>query len=128
MAYDEGLAQRLREVLQSERDIAEKRMFGGLVFMFRGYMFVGITGELLMARVGPDDYEQALSRPHVRVMDFTGKPMRGYVYVDPRGLRRTRISRTGSGAAIDSCSRCRQRRPDESPALIDLSSYAGRCA
>ncbi|PKO53119.1 MAG: RNA methyltransferase [Betaproteobacteria bacterium HGW-Betaproteobacteria-21] len=86
MAYDEGLAQRLREVLQSERDIAEKRMFGGLVFMLRGYMFVGITGELLMARVGPDDYEQALSRPHVRVMDFTGKPMRGYVYVDPPGF------------------------------------------
>ncbi|AWI76616.1 RNA methyltransferase [Parazoarcus communis] len=86
MAYDEGLAQRLREVLQSERDIAEKRMFGGLAFMSRGYMFVGITGELLMARVGPDDYEQALSRPHVRVMDFTGKPMRGYVYVDPPGF------------------------------------------
>lgn len=88
MPYDEGLAERLREVLQSHRDITERKMFGGLAFMSRGYMFIGITGEALMARVGPEDYQQALSRPHVRVMDFTGKPMKGYVYVDPPGFER----------------------------------------
>jgi len=86
MPYDEGLAERLREVLQSERSIAEKKMFGGLAFMSHGHMFVGIVGDTLMARVGPGYYEQALSRPHVREMDFTGKPMKGYVFVDPAGF------------------------------------------
>ena len=86
MSYDEGLAERLRDALDSHRGISEKKMFGGLAFMSRGYMFVGITGDILMARIGPDYYEQALSRPHVRVMDFTGKPMKGYVFVDPPGF------------------------------------------
>ena len=86
MSYDEGLAERLREALQSKRDISEKKMFGGLAFMSRGYMFIGITGDILMARVGPEYYQRALSRPHVRVMDFTGKPMKGYVFVDPPGF------------------------------------------
>lgn len=86
MSYDEGLAERLREALQSQRDISEKKMFGGLAFMSRGYMFIGITGDILMARIGPEYYEQALSRPHVRVMDFTGKPMKGYVFVDSPGF------------------------------------------
>ena len=69
MAYDQGLAERLRELLQDHAGIAEKKMFGGLCFLSRGYMFVGIVGEALMARVGPDAYEKALCRPHVRVMD-----------------------------------------------------------
>ncbi|MFZ1728623.1 MAG: TfoX/Sxy family protein [Bacteroidota bacterium] len=85
MAYDEGLAQRLREILQSEKGIVEKKMFGGLAFMSRDYMFVGILGEVLMARVGPEYYTEALERPHVREMDFTGRPMKGYVFVDPDG-------------------------------------------
>ncbi|MBI4290618.1 MAG: TfoX/Sxy family protein [Betaproteobacteria bacterium] len=86
MAYDEGLAERLREVLQSQRGISERKMFGGLAFMNRGYMFVGIVGDVLMARVGPEYYREALSRPYVREMDFTGKPMKGYVFVDPPGF------------------------------------------
>jgi TfoX/Sxy family transcriptional regulator of competence genes len=86
MAYDEGLAERLREALQLNRGVTEKKMFGGLAFMSRGYMFIGIVGDVLMARVGPEHYEQALSRPHARVMDFTGKPMKGYVFVDPAGF------------------------------------------
>jgi hypothetical protein len=86
MSYDEGLAERLREVLVSKRGITEKRMFGGLAFLSQGYMFVGISGDVLMARVGPDYYETALSLPNVRVMDFTGKPMKGYVFVDPPGF------------------------------------------
>jgi hypothetical protein len=86
LAYDEGLAERLREVLRSQRGISEKKMFGGLAFLNRGYMFVGIVGDVLMARVGPEYYQEALSRPHVREMDFTGKPMKGYVFVDPPGF------------------------------------------
>jgi hypothetical protein len=85
MAFDEGLAQRLREILQSEKGIVEKKMFGGLAFMSRNYMFVGILGDVLMARVGPDYHAEALGRAHVREMDFTGRPMRGYVFVDPPG-------------------------------------------
>ena len=85
MPFDEGLAERVREVLAEDRRIGEKKMFGGLAFLCRGYMFVGILGETLMARVGPAGYDQALSRPHVRPMDFTGRPMKGYVFVDPPG-------------------------------------------
>jgi TfoX/Sxy family transcriptional regulator of competence genes len=90
MAYDEGLAERLRETFPERAGIAEKKMFGGLCFLARGHMFVGIVGGTLMARVGPAAYEKALRRPHARVMDFTGKPMRGYVFVDPSGFAEDR--------------------------------------
>lgn len=90
MAYDEGLAERLRELLQDRPGIGEKKMFGGLCLLSRGHMFVGIVGEALMARVGPAAYEKALTRPHARPMDFTGKPMRGYVFVDPPGFEEDR--------------------------------------
>ena len=86
MAYDPGLAQRIRELLQPRHDVVEKKMFGGIAFMLRGHMFVGIAGDALMARVGPDRHAEALARRHVRAMDFTGRPMKGYVFVDPPGL------------------------------------------
>jgi hypothetical protein len=86
MAFDEGLAERLREALAERRGITEKKMFGGLAFMSRGHMFVGVIGEKLMARVGPAEHAAALQRPHVREMDFTGRPMRGYVFVEPAGF------------------------------------------
>jgi TfoX/Sxy family transcriptional regulator of competence genes len=86
MAYDEGLAERLREAFHPLRGITERKMFGGIAFMSRGHMFVGIVGDTLMARVGPEQYEDALARPHVRTMDFTGKPMKGLVFVDPPGF------------------------------------------
>ena len=86
MAYDEGLAERLREVFRGRQGVSEKRMFGGVAFMVRGYMAVGIIGETLMVRVGPEQHAQVLRMPHVREMDFTGKPMKGYVYVDPAGF------------------------------------------
>lgn len=86
MAYDEKFAARLRNVFEGNLDISEKKMFGGLAFMCRGHMFVGIIGEDLMARVGPDHYLEALQQKHVREMDFTGKPMKGYVFVASEGL------------------------------------------
>ena len=86
MAFDEGLAQRVREALAGGPGITERRMFGGLAFLVDGKMFVGISGSKLMARVGVGRYQDALAVPHVRQMDFTGKPMKGYVYVDPAGL------------------------------------------
>ena len=61
-------------------------MFGGLAFMLSGNMLCGIAGDSLMARVGPRRYEEALARPHAREMDFTGRPLRGFVYVAPEGF------------------------------------------
>ncbi len=86
MAYDEGVAQRLREAFADRIDVAEKEMFGGIAFMLSGHMCCGVIGEILMARVGAQQYEEALSRPHVREMDFTGKPLKGFVYVEPEGF------------------------------------------
>lgn len=86
MAYDEGVAERLRDLFVDRPGITEKKMFGGLAFMYRGHMLVGIIDDSLMARVGPDGYAAVLKQPHVREMDFTGKPMKGYVYVDPAGF------------------------------------------
>ncbi len=90
MAYDEGLAERLRDFLRDRPGATEKKMFGGLCLLWRGHMFVGIVGEALMARVGPEAYEAALRRPHARVMDFTGRPMKGYVFIDPPGYEKDR--------------------------------------
>lgn len=87
MAFDAGLAQRVREVLASQPGVTERAMFGGLAFLVDGKMFVGINHTSLMARVGPERHADALAQPHVRPMDFTGRPMRGYVYIDAPGLR-----------------------------------------
>ncbi len=86
MAFDEGTAQRLRDAFTHRRGVSEKKMFGGVAFMLRGHMCCGVVGDVLMARVGPDQYDAALTRPHARKMDFTGKPMNGFVYVDPPGF------------------------------------------
>jgi TfoX/Sxy family transcriptional regulator of competence genes len=86
MAFDPGLAQRVREVVQHRSGISEKRMFGGLAFLVDGKMFVGIRESSLMARVGRERHDDALAMPHVRVMDFTGRPMQGYVYLDPPAI------------------------------------------
>lgn len=86
MAYDEGVAQRLREILVERTDVEEKKMFGGLAFMVRGHMCCGVLNDTLMARVGPEQYEDALAQPHAREMDFTGKPLKGFVYVSPAGF------------------------------------------
>ena len=87
MAYDEALAQRVRSVLSGKRGVTEKKMFGGLAFLHRGNMFVGITENTLMALAGPANYERALATRGAREMDFTGRPMRGYVFVDPAGIK-----------------------------------------
>lgn len=86
MAFDEGLAQRIRDHLGKRPDIDEKKMFGGLAFMARGHMAFGIIGDELMVRVGPDAYETALKEPHAREMTFTGRSMRGMVYVGAQGF------------------------------------------
>jgi TfoX/Sxy family transcriptional regulator of competence genes len=86
MPYDEGLAQRIRELLDDDARISEKRMFGGVVFLANGNMAAGIIRDELMVRVGPAAYDEALALPHARAMDFTGRPMRGFVQVAPAGF------------------------------------------
>jgi len=84
--FDAHLADRVRKLLGTRTDIEEKRMFGGLAFMIRGHMACGITGSTLMVRVAADDEKRLLSEPHVRPMDFTGRPLQGFLYVDPEGV------------------------------------------
>jgi hypothetical protein len=90
MAYDERLANRIRQALSGRRDIGERKMFGGLAFLCQGRMCCGIVGNDLMVRVPLDEFDAVLRRQHVRPMDFTGKPLRGFVYVSPSGLPRRR--------------------------------------
>lgn len=86
MAYEECVAERVREIVRGRQGITQRKMFGGLAFMSNGHMFIGVLGSTLMARIGTNEYEQALAMPHVREMDFTGKPMRGYVFIEPGGF------------------------------------------
>ena len=86
MTFDEGLAERVRDLISAEHSMSERKMFGGLCFMSSGHMCFGILGDEIMVRVGPDAYAQAVQLPHAREMDFTGRSMRGMVYVDPDGI------------------------------------------
>lgn len=86
MAYDEGLAERIRVETRQLADLTERKMFGGLAFMYQGNMAFGIVGEDLMVRVGPVAWTEALQLAHTREMDFTGRSMKGMVYVEPEGV------------------------------------------
>jgi len=97
MAYDEEVASRVRNALAKYAPIEEKKMFGGLAFMLRGHMCIGVIGDVLMVRVGLEGYKEALSKPHTREMDFTGKPLRGFVYVERAGFE----SAVGLGEWVD---------------------------
>ena len=88
MPYNHELADRVRDYLSQREEylIEEKKMFGGLAMMLNGNMCCGVVGEELMARVGPDRYEDCLKVEYVRQMDFTGKPLRGMVYIAAAGV------------------------------------------
>jgi hypothetical protein len=85
MTYSETLAARVRRVLSGRDDVAERPMFGGLTFMVGGHMCCGVNKDELIVRLRPADIDAALSRPHARRMDLTGRPMRGFVTVSPDG-------------------------------------------
>jgi len=87
MPYDERLAERTRAELSGWSGVEERRMFGGVAFLLRGNMCCGVTKDLLVLRLGPGGAELALSQPHTKEMDFTGKPMKGMVYVEAEGVR-----------------------------------------
>jgi TfoX/Sxy family transcriptional regulator of competence genes len=93
MAYDERLADRVRELLGERTDVTERRMFGGLTFMVAGHMCCGINTDELILRLAPKAEAAALNAPHARPMDFTGRPMRGSVTIAPSGLKPTALTR-----------------------------------
>ena len=88
MGLNEILAKRVEESLRGQRGITQKRMFGGLCFLHHGNMLCGIDNKgQLMVRVGSEQYEKALTMKHVKKMDFTGKPLKGMIYVKPGGIK-----------------------------------------
>src|SRR5947207_15712234 len=86
MAFDESLAQRIRDALARKKNIEEKKMFGGICFLINGNMLVGVWKDSLIARLGPDEGEEALLEPHVKEFDITGRAMKGWVLVAPAGF------------------------------------------
>ena len=82
MVYDESVAQRIREAIEGRDGLSERKMFGGLCLMLDGHMFAGVINDELMLRVGPENSDALLGLPGARPMDFTGKPMKGYIYVE----------------------------------------------
>jgi|SRR5688500_18375746 len=87
MAYNQKLADRIRERLTETKKVKEKEMMGGLTFMVNDKMCIGIIKDEMMCRIDPDMQEDALSKIGCRIMDFTGRPMKGYVMVDETGMK-----------------------------------------
>lgn len=107
MAYNERLAERIRDYFTRRKGVEEKRMFGGLCFMLNGHMCCGIEKDRLMVRVLADRYDTLLKKPHARKMDFTGRPLRGFLFINEAGYR------TASGLAswLDEAVQCATSKP-----------------
>jgi len=90
MAYDEHLADKVRDALEARTAFNEIKMFGGLCFTERGNMAVGVVNSDLMVRVGADAYDSLLSKPGARPMDFTKSTMKGFLFIGPDGWRTRR--------------------------------------
>ena len=88
MAVNEALVERVRQLMTGTSGLTERKMFGGICFSINGHMTCGVQQDDLVVRVGPDEQEKALSLKHTRPMDFTGRPMKGYVYVAVEGTMR----------------------------------------
>lgn len=87
MAFDERLAERIRKRLGNRKELAEKKMFGGIAFLLDGNMCVGVHKQDLIVRLDPEETDEALSQPHTRVFDLSGRPMKGWILVESSGLK-----------------------------------------
>jgi TfoX/Sxy family transcriptional regulator of competence genes len=94
VAYNEQLADRVREALSDRSDVEEKKMFGGLTFMVAGQMCCGVLKDDLIVRIEPTEFDALVAQPHVRAFDFSGRPMQGMVYVDNAALADPDVLRT----------------------------------
>ena len=101
MACDERLVERVRVALKGVRNTGERRMFGGVCFTLNGNMTLGVVKDELMVRVGPDRYDDMLKHRHARPMDFTGKPMKGYVFVAARGIKTVSALKAWARIGVD---------------------------
>ena len=86
MAFSEALAERIRQGLARRKNVEEKKMFGGIGFLLSGILLVGVWKDSLCVRLGPEQAEKALPEPHVKEFDITGRPMKGWVLVEPEGV------------------------------------------
>src|SRR5438105_1010318 len=86
MPFSEALAERFRQRLARRKNVVEKKMFGGVGFLLNGNMLVGVWKDSLIVRLGPDEGDEALKEPHVKKFDITGRPMKGWVVVEPEGV------------------------------------------
>ena len=87
MAFSENLSERIRQRLARRKNVEEKKMFGGVGFLLNGNLLVGVWKDSLCVRLGLEEAEKALSEPHVKEFDITGRPMKGWVLVEPEGVR-----------------------------------------
>jgi hypothetical protein len=87
MAFDERLAERIRKRLGKRKELAEKKMFGGVAFLLNGNMCVGVHKQDLIVRLDPEDTDSALTEPDTRVFDLSGRPMKGWILVESGGLK-----------------------------------------
>lgn len=101
MAYDEKLADRIREILVDQPGVEEKHMMGGVAFMVDNKMCVGVVKDEMMARIDPDLYDDALEKHGCHPMDFTGKPMKGWVFISPEGIDKVKDLEYWIGLALD---------------------------
>ena len=86
MAYDENLAARIRKALGERKGLVAKQMFGGIAFLLNGNMCVGIHKDELIVRLAPEQTDAALAKPHTRLFDLSGRPMKGWILVAPKGI------------------------------------------
>jgi TfoX/Sxy family transcriptional regulator of competence genes len=101
MAYDQNLADRIREQIQDLEGIEEKEMFGGLSFLLNDKMFVGVVKDEMMCRIDPGLYEEVLDKTGCHEMLFTGKPMKGWIAIDDSGLKTVQDFKYWIGLAVD---------------------------
>jgi len=87
MGFDERLAERIRKRLGNYKELAEKKMFGGIAFLLNGNMCVGVHKQDLIVRLAPEETDTALAEPHTQVFDLSGRPMKGWILVESRGLK-----------------------------------------
>ena len=101
MPYNQSLAKRIRSELEQVPDLQVKKMFGGVAYMVRGNMACGVHGNDLIIRVGTKKYDEVLTRPYTKPFDMTGRPMAGWVMVEPDGYRSDNDLKTWIDEGID---------------------------